>query len=47
MGGCCGKRETLNSSSDPANLGGLTSNEVPRQIDYANKFIKDRKIEFN
>jgi hypothetical protein len=40
MGSCCGKREpTIGKDSTTASLGGITSNEVPKMIEYATKFI--------
>ena len=45
MGSCCGKRETTGktdgSGGSTANLGGITSNEVPKMIEFATKFLDD------
>ncbi len=41
MGGCCGKRDAQIKTGDTTNLGGITSNEVPRAIEFATKFLKE------
>jgi hypothetical protein len=39
MGSCCGKREQVTSKDGITNIGGITSSEVPKMIEYATKYI--------
>lgn len=40
MGGCCGKREPVpGQANTTTTIGGITSNEVPKLIEYTNSFF--------
>jgi hypothetical protein len=39
MGGCCGKRDSAGGIASTASLGGITSNEIPKLIEFTNSFF--------
>ena len=39
MGGCCGKRDGASGQGNTTALGGITSNEIPKLLEFTNNFF--------